>query len=90
MPAILCAHCTLRYCGDDEGPQRLYARDWPFLFHQIHPCLGLGSSCTPDNEGQVVSGRPTNQAGGVISGAGGSSNAVNGYYSLEAVNASGG
>lgn len=29
--------------------------------------------------------RPTNQSGGVTSGAGGSGNAVNGYYSAAAV-----
>lgn len=38
----------------------------------------------------MVSGRPTNQAGGVVTGAGGSSNAVNGYYSQDAVIAAGG
>ncbi len=37
----------------------------------------------------MVSNRPTRQTGGVVTGTGGSANAVNGYYTQAAVNATG-
>lgn len=37
----------------------------------------------------MVSNRPTRQTGGVVTGPGGSANAVNGYYTQAAVNATG-
>ncbi|KXZ48250.1 hypothetical protein GPECTOR_29g3 [Gonium pectorale] len=49
------------------------------------PLMGLEVHTAADaSEGRIVSGRPTGQSGGQLVGAGGSANAVNGYYSAAA------